>query len=70
MTYSSVVSRDSVWTFFLITALNHLDILSADIQNAYLQAPVNKNERYWTKTGTEFGSDKGRPAKIVQAHMG
>ena len=70
MTYSSVVSRDSVRTFFLIAALNDLDILSADIQNAYLQAPVNKNERYWTKAGTEFGSDKGQPAKIVRALYG
>jgi hypothetical protein len=32
--YSSVVSRDSVHLVFLMAALNDLDILSADVQNA------------------------------------
>ena len=30
-TYSSVPSRDSVRLFFLVAALNNLDVLSADI---------------------------------------
>ena len=34
-TYSSVPSRDSVRLFFLIAALNDLDVLLADVQNAY-----------------------------------
>ena len=38
MTYASVVSRDSVRIAFLISALNDLDILAGDIQNAYLHA--------------------------------
>jgi len=70
MTYSLVVSRDLVQTFFLIAALNDLEVLSTDIQNAYLQAPMNANEKYWTKAGVEFGSDVGRPAKIVRALYG
>ena len=37
-TYSSVVSRESVRLAFLAAALNDIDILAADIQNAYLEA--------------------------------
>ena len=37
-TYSSVVSKDSVRIAVRIVALNDLDILSYDIQNAYLTA--------------------------------
>jgi hypothetical protein len=38
--YSSVVTRDSVRIAFLVAALNDLEILAADIGNAYLQAPA------------------------------
>ena len=38
ITFSSVLSRDSVRTAFTITALNELDILACDIHNAYLTA--------------------------------
>ena len=41
-TFSTVVSRDSVRLFFLLAALNDLNILLADIQNAYLSAPVKE----------------------------
>ena len=37
-TFASVVSRDTVRLFFLLAALNDLDLLSCDIQNAYLTA--------------------------------
>ena len=36
--YSSVVSRESIRLIFLAAALNGLDILAADVQNAYLNA--------------------------------
>ena len=36
ITYSSVVSRDSVRIALTIAALNGLDILAFDIHNAYL----------------------------------
>ena len=39
MTYRSVNSNDSIRICLLIAALNDLDVLSADIQNAYLTAP-------------------------------
>ena len=38
VTYSTVVARDSVRICLTIAALNDLDILSADIENAYLTA--------------------------------
>jgi hypothetical protein len=34
--YSSVVTRESVRIMFLIAALNGLDIIGADMQNAYI----------------------------------
>ena len=39
VTYSSVVSRDSIRLAFLIAALNDLDIMQCDISNTYLNAP-------------------------------
>ena len=67
--YSSVVSRDSVRIAFLIAALNGLDILAGDVQNAYLNAPTA--EKCYTIAGPEFGKDKiGRPVLIVRALYG
>jgi hypothetical protein len=67
--YSSVVSHDSVPLTFLIAALNDLEILSADVQNAYLNAPTK--ERIYTTAGPEFGQGKeGRPVMIVRALYG
>ena len=42
ITYSSVVSRDSVRIAFLYAALNDLNIMAADIGNAYLNAPCRE----------------------------
>ena len=53
ITYSSVVSRDSVSICFLIAALNDLDIQAVDIENAYLTAPCR--EKCWTIGGKGFG---------------
>ena len=38
LTYASVVSQDSVRITLTLAALNGLDILAWDIQNAYLTA--------------------------------
>ena len=46
-TFASVVSRDTVRIFFLLAALNDMELLSCDIQNAYLAAPYT--EKVWTK---------------------
>ena len=39
ITYSTVVTRESVRIAFLIASLNDLDIEAADIRNAHLNAP-------------------------------
>ena len=67
-TYSSVVSRDSIRIAFTLAALNDLDILSADVQGAYLNADTK--EKIYTIAGLEFGSRAGRPAVIVKALYG
>ena len=68
ITYASVVSRDSVRIALTIAALNDLEIVSSDIQNAYLTAPCA--EKVWIECGDEFGRDKGRRAIIVRALYG
>ena len=68
MTYSSVVSRDTVRIGFLIAALNGLDILAGDIQNAFLSAPTK--EKIFFYAGDEWKSDKGRVVVVVRALYG
>ena len=69
MTYASVVSRESVRIILTLAALNGLDVLSSDIQNAYLTAPTK--EKIWTTCGAEFGGeDSGKRAVIVRALYG
>jgi Reverse transcriptase (RNA-dependent DNA polymerase) len=69
ITYSSVVSRESVKIAFLIAALNELDIMSCDIGNAYLNAPCR--ERIWFVAGKECGPHlEGKPCKLVRALYG
>ena len=63
ITYSTVVSRDSVRICLLLAALNELDVQAADIENAYLTAPCR--ERMWTRLGNEFGKDKENKVFIV-----
>jgi hypothetical protein len=69
ITYSSVVSRDSVCIAFLLAALNDVDILATDIGNAYLNA--SPREKVYTTAGPEFGAElQGKPVLIVQALYG
>jgi hypothetical protein len=65
ITYASVVLRESVRIALLIAALNDLDVMGADISNAYLTAPTT--EKVWTVLGSEWGADAGRRAIIVRA---
>ena len=68
-TYAGVVSRETVRIAFTYAALNGLDIMAADIRNAYLQAPIT--EKYWTICGPEFGiENQGKKALIVRALYG
>ena len=69
ITYASVVSRESVRIAFLLASLNDLDILSADVVGAYLNAPCR--EKVFTVCGPEFGPEyEGRYAIIVKALYG
>ena len=68
ITYSSVVSRDSVRVALLIASLNGLNISACDIGNAYLNAECR--EKLWTIAGSEFGSEKGSIMLIVRALYG
>ena len=51
--YSSIISKDSVRIILMIAALNNLDILAADVQNAYLNAQTK--EKVYMMAGLEFG---------------
>jgi len=69
LSYSTVVTRESVRIAFLIAALNEIEIKSIDIGNAYLNAPAR--EKVYTTAGPEFGPDKiGKPVLIVRALYG
>jgi hypothetical protein len=68
MTYSSVVSRESVIFALTLAALNDLDFKMADIENAYLMEPIT--EKVWTVLGPEFGDDAENRALIVIALYG
>jgi Reverse transcriptase (RNA-dependent DNA polymerase) len=68
-TYASVVSRESVRIALLIASLNDMEVMTADVQGAYLNAPCH--ERVYTICGREFGVENtGRIAVIVKALYG
>jgi hypothetical protein len=64
MTYASVVSREPVTVALTLAALNDLDVKMADIENAYLTAPIT--EKVWNVLGPEFVYDAGKRALIVR----
>ena len=53
---------------FILAALNDLNVLVADVQNAYLNAKTK--EKVFIIAGPEFGKNEGRPAFIVRALYG
>jgi Reverse transcriptase (RNA-dependent DNA polymerase) len=68
-TYASVVSRESVRIALLIASLNDMEVMSADTQGAYLNAPCH--EKVYPIRGREFGTENvGRIAVIVKALYG
>ena len=68
ITYSSVVSRDSVRLGFLAAALHDVDILSIDLENAYLNAPCA--EKIWFEGTAECGDAKGKVCVLVRSLYG
>ncbi|CAJ1927017.1 unnamed protein product [Cylindrotheca closterium] len=65
---ASVVTRESICIGFLLALLNGLDILSADIAGAYLNAPCA--EKIYTVLGPKFGDLEGRTAVVEKALYG
>ena len=62
-TYTGVVSRKSVKISLTYAALNGLDVYTADIRNAYLQAPSSQKD--YIICGPEFGIENiGKKALI------
>ena len=47
LTYTSIVSRETVWIALTMAALNDLEVKASDMQNAYLTAPCS--EKVWRK---------------------
>ncbi len=56
--YTSVVTHESVSIALMLAALNSLDLMAADIMNAYITPPCK--EKIWTTLGSKFGKDKAR----------
>ena len=68
ITYSSVVSRDSVRLAFTIAALNGVDVMPCDLENMYLNAMCR--EKIWFEGGNKCGEDKGKVLIVVRALYG
>ena len=68
LTYAYVASRDLVRIALTLAALNGLDVLAYDIQNAYFIEQCR--EKIWTVAGPEFGSDIGNIFIIKMALYG
>ena len=51
-----------------MASLNALQVMSSDIENAYLTAPAA--EKIWTILGPEFGEDAGKRVIIVRSLYG
>jgi Reverse transcriptase (RNA-dependent DNA polymerase) len=68
ITYSSVLSRETVRIIFVVAALNELELTAADIGNAYLNAYTT--EKVYVITGPEFGHEASCVALIVRALYG
>ena len=68
ITYSTVVLRDSVRICLTIAALNNLEVLAADVENAYLTALCR--EKVWIRGGPEFGHRQGKVLVIKKALYG
>ena len=65
---STVVSRDSVCICLTIAALNDLEVLAGDIENAYLTTPCR--EKCYIRGGKEFGKLEGSILIVRRALYG
>ncbi|KAI2494181.1 Reverse transcriptase (RNA-dependent DNA polymerase) [Fragilaria crotonensis] len=71
ITYSSMVSRDSMRLVFHIAGLNDLDVLAGDVTNAYHHLNAKCREKIcWFEGGIETGEDRGKVLIITRALYG
>ena len=63
--YTSVVTRESIQIGFVLASLNGLEVLTADVAGAYLNAPCA--EKVYTILGEEFGDYAGHKAIVIMA---
>jgi hypothetical protein len=68
MTYASVVSIESVKIALTLVAMNDVDVMMGDIENAYLTAPIT--DKIWTVLGPEFGEDDVKQTLTVREMHG
>jgi hypothetical protein len=68
ITYTSVVSRETVRLALTFASLNDLEVEVGNVLNAYITTPVK--EKVWTILGPEFGHDSGNSAVMVHALYG
>ena len=68
ITYSSVVTRESVHIMLAMVALHDLEVRAADLLNAYVMAP--NHDKIWTVLGPELGDNAGKSAIIVRVLYG
>ncbi len=68
MTYTNVVSRETIRIALTIAALNDLKVKAADIRNAYISAPIK--EKVWCALGPEFGPDASKSVIFVRTLYG
>ena len=60
-----MVLRENFRVALTVAVLNYLQVRTADIHNAYIQAPVAEN--IWTVLGPEFGLYDGKPEVVVRS---
>ena len=63
MTYTSVISCETVHLALTIAALNDLKVKVSNVLNAYITALIA--EKLWTTMGPEIGEDQDKNALIV-----
>ena len=68
MTYGTIVPRDSVRICLTIASLNDLDVLVADVEDAYLSESCH--ERVWMRAGPGFGDIEGKVSIVRQSLYG
>ena len=63
-TFAGVVSRESIRIALTYAGLNHIQVMAADIKNAYLQAP--SSEKHYIICGAEFGLENIGKAGLIR----